>query len=125
MDPAAIGADPSRAARVGSILERTGAEMSAFDPATARSIIVHSTPIKTQIALLNRSRTILGDQEVRDILASFPKPFSEIRTGHHIPMIADTLENRELLTWLDSRKIISSWREAYFTNELRINLYRR
>lgn len=125
MDPAAIGADPSRAARVGSILERTGAEMSAFDPATARSIIVHSTPIKTQIALLNRSRTILGDQEVRDILASLPKPFSEIRTGHHIPMIADTPENRELLTWLDSRKIISSWREAYFTNELRINLRRR
>ena len=125
MDPAAIGADPSRAARVGPILDRTGADMSAFDPATASSIIVHSAPIGTQIALLNRSRIILGDQEVRDILQSFPKPFSEIRTGYHTPMIADTPENRELLTWLDSRKIISSWRDALFTKELRLNLYRR
>lgn len=124
MDPAAIGADPSRAARVGPILERAGTDMSTFDPATARSIVVHATPIETQITLLNRSRTSLSDQEVRDILASLPKPFSEIRTGYHVPTIADTPENRELLTWLDSRKIISSWREAYFTNELRINLYR-
>lgn len=125
MDPATIGAEPSRAALVGRILERTGADMSAFDSATARSIIVHSAPIRTQIALLNRAQTILGDQEVREILASLPKPFSEIRTGHHVPMIGDTPENRELVNWLDSRKIISSWREAYFTNELRINLYRR
>jgi hypothetical protein len=125
MDPAAIGADPSRAARVGPILEQSGADMSVFDSVTARSIIVHSAPIRTQIVLLNRSQTILEDQEVREVLVSLPKPFSEIRTGYHVPMIADTPENRELLTWLDSRKIISSWREAYFTNELRINLYRR
>lgn len=125
MDPAAIGANPSRAARIGPILARTGADMSAFDPATARSIILHSAPIRTQIVLLNRSQTILGDQEVREILTSLPKPFSEIRTGHHVPMIADAPENRELLTWLDSRKIISSWREAFFGNELRVNLYRR
>jgi len=125
MDPAAISAEQSRAGLVGPILERAGADMTVFDSTTARSIIVHSAPISTQIALLNRARTILEDQEVRDILASLPEPFSDIRTGHHVPMIADTPENRELLTWLDSRKLISSWREAYFTNELRVNLYRR
>lgn len=125
MDLTLLASLPSRAGAVGPILDRTGADMSVLDAGSARAIIVNSAPISVQISLFNKCRSILGDEDVREILALLPEPFSDIKTGYNTPRIKNTEENIELVKWLDSRDIISSWREAFFSDEIRINLYRR
>lgn len=125
MDLTLLASLPSRAGAVGPILDRTGADMSVLDTRSARAIIVNSAPISVQISLFNKCQSILGDGDVREILALLPEPFSDIKTGYNTPRIKKTEENIELVKWLDSRDIISSWREALFSDEIRINLYRR
>ncbi len=125
MDLTLLGGLPSRAGKVGAILERTGADVSALDTEAARAIILNSAPIRVQISLFNRCQKTLGDGDVREILAALPEPFSEIKTGYHSPRIDKTDINVELVKWLDERNIISSWGETLFGDAIRINLYRR
>lgn len=125
MDLTLLGGLPSRAGKVGAILERTGADVSVLDAEAARAVILNSAPIRVQISLFNKCRKILGDGDVRDILAALPEPFSEIKTGYHTPRIDKTDINIELVKWLDERNIISSWSETLFGDAIRINLYRR
>jgi hypothetical protein len=124
MDITSLVSLPSRAAIVGPILDRTMADMSTLEAETARAVIVNSSPIPIQISLFNKCQAILGDGDVREILAMLPKPFSDIRTGYNIPRIEKTEKNLELVKWLESRNIISSWSEAFWSDEIRINLYR-
>lgn len=125
MDLTLLASLPSRAGAIAPILDRTGIDMSVLDAGSARAVIVNSKPVSVQISLFNKCQPILGDGDVREILAMLPEPFSEIKTGYNTPRIEKTAENIELVKWLDSRNIISSWREAIFSNEIRINLYRR
>ena len=125
MDLTLLASLPSRAGAVGPILDRTGADVSVLDEVSARAIIVNSAPISVQISLFNKCKGILGDADVREILALLPEPFSDIKTGYSTPRIMKTEENIELVKWLDFRDIISSWRETFFSDEIRINLYRR
>jgi len=125
MDLASLGNQPTRAAIVGPILDRTGADLSALNAEAARAVIVNSRPISVQISLFNKCQSMLSDGNVRDILAMLPEPFSEIRTGYSKPRIKRTDKNIELVSWLDARNFISSWSETAFSNEIRINLYRR
>lgn len=125
MDLTTIVAHPERCALLGPIIANTEANEFNIDGAIARSLIEHSKPIKTKISLFNQCRSLLTDDEVRSVLASLPKPFSEITTGYGIPRLANNPENLELARWLDSRNIISSWSESsFFSNDLRINLKR-
>ncbi|MFC2254177.1 hypothetical protein ACETRX_31440 [Labrys portucalensis] len=125
MDLTSLGSLPSRAGKVGAILERTGADVSVLDAEAARSVILNSAPIRVQISLFNKCQKILGDGDVREILAALPEPYSEIKTGYHTPRIDKTDINVELVRWLDERNIISSWGETLFGDAIRINLYRR
>lgn len=125
MDLALLDSLPSRAGKVGAILERTGADVSALDSETARAVILSSAPIQVQISLFNRCQKVLSDGEVREILAALPGPFSEIKTGYQSPRIDKTSVNIELVKWLDERNIISSWGDTLFGDAIRINLYRR
>lgn len=125
MDLSSLGDLPARAAIVGPILDRTGANLGEFGVEVSRAVIVNSEPIEVQVSLFNKCQNILSDEDVRETLAMLPKPFSEIKTGFNIPRIKKTEENLELVSWLDSRDIISSWSETYFSDEIRINLYRR
>ena len=86
---------------------------------------MHSKPITMQISLLNKFNSILTDDEVRYVMADLPKPYSEIKTGYNSPRLDNSSENRELVTWLKSRKIISSWKEDnFFTDKIKVNLCR-
>ncbi|MNG25420.1 hypothetical protein D3C84_1102710 [compost metagenome] len=68
----------------------------------------------------------MTDDEVRLVFTKLPKPYSEIKIGYNIPVLKKTPENQDLVRWLDSRNIISSWSESrVFTDEIRVNLYRR
>ena len=116
---------PKRAALIGPILDRTDANISGLDANIVQSLIAHSTPIATKISLFNKYHSVLTDDDVRQVLANLPRPFSEIRKGYKTPRLRKAAENLELVKWLDSRNIISSWSEGILADDIKVNLYRR
>ncbi|ASA54844.1 DNA-binding protein [Vibrio gazogenes] len=126
MDLDALVNLPERAALVGPIINSTDAKISNLDGNIVQSLVIHSQPIGTQISLFNKYHDLMDDDdEVRHVLANLPEPFSEIKTGYNTPRLQNTSENQELVKWLNSRNIISSWSESYFKDEIKVNLYRR
>ncbi len=126
MDLASLAGLPSRAAKVGQILVRTGSDVGEFGADAAVTIIVSSRPINVQIALLNKFQQKLDNQQVITILASLPEPFSDIKPGWGTPRIESTDVNLAFVAWLKSRRFISSWsRGGLFDDDIRINLFRK
>lgn len=125
MDLTALAGLPERSALIGPIID--GADVSLFDlnADVVQALIEGSKSITTQISLLNKCHTLLTTEELRVVLAKLPRPYSEIKTGYSVPRLKNNLENLELVRWLDSRSIISSWSEgSLFSNDIRVNLYR-
>ncbi|MDX7762877.1 ATP-binding protein [Aeromonas caviae] len=117
---------PERSALIGKIINSTGANLSNINSGIAQSLVINSMPIATKISLFNKYHSLMTDGEVRFVLENLPRPYSEIKVGYITPVLKKTPENQALVIWLDSRKIISSWRESpVFTDEIRVNLYRR
>ena len=108
-------------------MDRTNPDLSKLNADVAKSLIAHSEPVSTRISILNKVHSVLTDDDIRQVLAGLPLPYSDIKTGYYTPRLDDNLENRTLLGWLDTRNIISSWRvdKGFFTEGLRVNLYRR
>lgn len=128
MDMSALSDRPEQAALIGPILNRTNAKISGLDAAKARSLILNSRPVGTQISLFNKLNSAMTVDEACQVLAALPKPFSEITKGYHTPRLPRSAENRELVQWLDSRGIISSWSEGggwFLGDDIRVNLKRR
>lgn len=126
MDLGALENLPERSALIGSIIVDADRNLSKIDGGSARLLIINSHPIATQITIFNKYHLLLSDEEVRHILGDLPRPFSEIKTGYATPRLKNNSENRDLVRWLDSRKIISSWGEDHlFNNDIKVNLYRR
>lgn len=126
MDLSSLLDNPERSELIGNIFNST--DIGSFDVSGSivQSVIKHSSPIATQVSLLNKFQSNLTEDEVRQILSSLPKPFSEIKTGYGIPRLSNSPENRDLVRWLEKRGIISSWREGgFFSNEIKVHLYRR
>jgi len=117
---------PERAAFLGSIMDRTNSGLATVNADVAKSLIEHSTPVSRRISILNKVIGSLSDGDIREVLARLPPPYCEIKTGYYT-RLDDTPENRTLLGWLDARNIISSWKvdKGFFSQYLRINLYRR
>lgn len=127
MDLGAVVNFPERAALFGPIMDRTNSDLSKLEPDVAKSLITHSAPVSTQISILNKVNDALTDDDVRQVLADLPLPYSDIKTGYYTPRLDNNPENTTLLGWLDKRNIISSWKvdKGFFTDGLRVNLYRR
>lgn len=128
MDVTALTERPERAAIIGPILNRTNAKIPGLDAAKARSLILNSRPIGTQISLFNKIQSSMTVDEACQVLAELPEPFSEITTGYHTPRLPNSNENRDLVQWLDTRGIISSWSEGggwFLGEDIRVNLKRR
>lgn len=125
MDLERLDEFPKRAALVGSTIFNTNANISEINGTIAQSLVRHSSPISTQISLLNRYQSLMTHREVREILTNLPKPYSTITLGYHVPKLKNSPENLELVKWLDSRNIISSWSDkSLFSDEIKVNLYR-
>lgn len=124
MDLAQLSGLATRARVVGTILERTGADLPGLSAGPARAIILATRPIEVQVRLFNHYQSLLSDDDVREILAELPRPFSEIKRGYGIPLLENTQTNAALAAWLVSRKVISSVGKGWF-GEIRINLFRR
>lgn len=118
---------PDRAALLGPIMDRVDAGLSSVNAEVAKSLIAHSAPVSTRISILNKVNAALTDDDVRQVLAGLPPPYSDMKTGYYKPRLDDTPANRTLLGLLDSRNIISSWKmdKGFFSQYLRVNLYRR
>ncbi|MGL6229935.1 hypothetical protein ACSZMQ_01655 [Aeromonas rivipollensis] len=117
---------PERSALIGQIINSTDANLSNINSGVAQSLVINSMHITTKISLFNKYHSLMTDGEVRFVLANLPKPYSEIKVGYNTPVLKKTPENQALVIWLDSRNIISSWRDnPIFTDEIRVNLYRR
>lgn len=126
MDLEALVDLPERSALIGPVIDSSDAVTSNLNGSIVQSLIMHSTPIATQISLFNKYHSLMTDDEVHHVLNNLPKPFSEIKTGYHVPRLQNTPENQDLVRWLDSRKIISSWSVSeFFTDTIKVNLYRR
>lgn len=128
MDLNALISLPERAGFVGSVVNAEDAKIPGIDADVARSLIVNSDPMSTQISLFNKYHSIMDDGEVRGLLGALPKPYCEIKTGHLSPRLDNTSENVELVEWLDSRNIISSWshQTGFFSDDyIKVNLYRK
>ncbi|UTW12371.1 YobI family P-loop NTPase [Marinobacterium rhizophilum] len=126
MDLGVLVGLPERSALIGPIINDTNANISNLDGSIAQSLVIHSKPIETQISLFNKFYSLMTDDEVRLVLANLPKPFSEIKIGYNTPRLTNTPENQDLVRWLDSRNIISSWSErGFLSDDIRVNLYRR
>lgn len=127
MDLSTLAELPQRSSLIGPILDRTSVNISGMDAAQARSIVTNSAPIETQVSLFNKLQTTMTKNEVCQTLATLAKPYSEISRGYHTPRLPPSDKNRELVEWLKSRGIISSWSEGgtwFSSNEIRVNLKR-
>ena len=125
MDLTSLAGLPERSALIGPIMNNTDAKIPNLDGSVAQSLILHSTPIATQISLFNKYHLLMNNDEVHHTLHNLPAPFSEIKTGFNRPRLPNTPENQDLVRWLDSRNIISSWSvSSFFTDTIKVNLYR-
>lgn len=124
MDLHSVIDTPERIALVGAIIANSDVNLPNIDGDIASALIRNSSPVATQILLFNKYHTHLSDYGVRDVLMNLPKPYSEITSGYHTPRLKDTPENQVLLSWLDSRKFISSWKISEVFKEIKVNLYR-
>jgi hypothetical protein len=125
MNLSALANLPERLALVGPILDEANASIPKLDSIAAQALIAHARPIATQISLFNKCHSIMTDDEVRHVLNSLPRPFSEIKTGYSRPRLQNSAQNLDLVRWLNSRGLISSWSEALLSGDIKVNLKRR
>ena len=126
MDLTLLASVPSRAAKVGPLMERAGTDFSEFGFEPSRAIVLSAKPTKVQISLFNKLQQKFDDQQIREILALLPDPFSDIKPGWSTPRVESTDVNLEFVAWLKSRRIISSWsRGGLFDDDIRINNFRK
>ncbi|MET3391663.1 hypothetical protein ABIC33_002302 [Variovorax sp. 1140] len=126
MDLEALATLPERASLIGPIIGDSDSSSPQISSSSAQSLIINSRPVPMQISLFNKYHVLMTDEEVRHILDSLPRPFSEIKTGYSTPRLKNSPENIDLVKWLDSRNIISSWaQDRFFAEDIRVNLYRR
>jgi hypothetical protein len=117
---------PERAGLIGSILNSENVNIPDIDAGVAYSLVVNSSPISTQISLFNKYHSLMTNDEIQSVLANLPKPYCEFRAGSFSRRLDSTSENLELVEWLDSRDIISSWSHqagVLSGDYIRVNLY--
>ncbi|WP_205618057.1 hypothetical protein [Thalassospira permensis] len=124
MDLTLIASLPSRASVIGKLFHRTNADISHLTAEAAQAVIINTKPVSAQVSLFNKCHKILSADQIRQTLKQMPEPFPEFKPGWRQPTIPKTESNVELVKWLDKRKIISSWKETYFGNDIRVYNFR-
>ncbi|CAL4868556.1 hypothetical protein MMA231_02838 [Asticcacaulis sp. MM231] len=124
MDIPSFAGLPARCAIVGPVLDRTDVNVPGLTAETAQALVIHSKPIAVQISLFNKLNHHLSDDQVRTTLQALPSPFRDIKPGWSRPQIEGTPKNLELVEWLKRRQLISSWKEATFSDDIVIHNFR-
>jgi hypothetical protein len=117
---------PERSALIGQIIINADIQNLDVNAGIVESLIENSEHIESKISLLNKFHTSLSDEDIREILANLPRPFSTIKTGYNKPNLKNNPENIELVKWLKSRKIILKWKESSsYSNQIDVSLFRK
>lgn len=124
MDWGAVASTPSRASTIGNVIHRTEEIFKDLNVEAVQAIIVNSKPVEVQISLFNKLGSILSDDQIWETIRNLPEPFSAIEPGWRKPRIPDTTQNQEFVTWLEERKIISSWKINTIWDEIQIHPFR-
>ncbi|MFC0118238.1 ATP-binding protein [Pseudoalteromonas xiamenensis] len=124
MDLSTIADEPERASLIAQVLAISDDTLSTLDSANVKTLIENASSTDVQITLFNKYHNFLDEDEVRQLLTELPRPYNEIKKGFLSPKLINSRENQELVTWLESRKIISSWK-IDMLNQIKVNLFRR
>ncbi|WP_420430541.1 ATP-binding protein [Kordiimonas sp.] len=124
MDLSLLPSLGSRASIIGNIIHGTGAKVGGLKEDAAQAVIIHSKPIATQISLFNRYQNTLSVAQVRSTIDKLPHPFFKMKPGGGMPKIPNTDENREFVSWLESRSIISSSKVVELDRKIRIHNFK-
>lgn len=124
LDSSSVVADAELAALAGPVLDRSDVDLTQFDFSYLNAIVHNTSPIDRQISLFNKCQQQMSEDQVRQVLAGLPSPYSTIAHYCVYPKLENTEQNRVLAEWLHSREIISSW-STTFLGDIRINTFRR
>jgi len=125
MDLTLLAGLPRRAAVIGELFHRTSTNISHLTAEAAQAVIINAKPVSVQVSLFNKCHELLSDEQVRGTLQRMPDPFPEFKPGWRQPTIPNTDVNVGLVEWLVARGIISSWKETYFGDDIRVYNFRR
>lgn len=124
LDSGSVATDAELAALVGPVLDRSDVDLTKFDFSYLNAVVQNTSSTERKISLFNKCQQQMTEDEVRQILAELPSPYSTIADYWVYPKIEDTEQNRILAEWLKTRGVISSW-STTFLGDLRINTFRR
>lgn len=125
MDLSQVPQTPERAAVVAPILSRTDVTLEGITFEVAKALILATNPLSTQITLFNELHGTMDILQVREVLSLLPPPYSSLTTGFRRPQLRNTAENRRLAEWLDNRDVISSFGQAFWSDDIVVYLYHR
>ncbi|MEQ9040832.1 MAG: ATP-binding protein [Silicimonas sp.] len=124
LNSSSVAADTELAALAGPILDRSDVDLTEFDFSYLNAIVQNTKPTERQISLFNRCHQKMSEDQIRQVLARLPSPYSTIADYWVYPKIKNTEQNRILADWLQNRGVISSW-STTFLGDIRINTFRR
>ena len=91
----------------------------------AKALILAAEQTLLRIELLNAMHQTMDLPQIREVLGLLPTPYNSIKVGYARPRLANTAENRTPVNWLDDRKVISSFGEAFWSDDIVVYLYHR
>lgn len=125
IDPDLVSKNPSLATAVAPVLDRSKIVAKDYESDFVRAVILNSYPESLQISLFNKLHDVLTMGEVRDVLRGLPVPYRDIATYGKSPRIDRDPINEQFASWLNERRIISSFAPALFGDGIRISTFRK
>ena len=125
MDLDALADIKERSVLIGQIVSANDAYSFNLNGEIVKSFMGNIQSCATRILILNRYHELLSETEVREVLSILPSPFSEIKFGNKRPKLSNNFANINLVKWLKSRKIISSWKLDGRNNDyIKVHLFK-
>lgn len=125
LNSASVAADAELAALVGPILDRSDVDLNEFDFSFLIAVVQHASSTDLGISLFNKCHEKMNEDQIRQVLSELPSPYSTIAEYCVYPKIKKTQQNLALADWLQKRAVISSWSKISFSDEIRINTFKR
>ncbi len=125
MQESFVVGEPSAAADIGTILDRSPMQKRDYSADFIKAVILNARPVKVQISLFNKLHPTLSISDVREVLLGLPGSFKDIAIFGRAPKIENSDVNRQLVTWLRERSIISSFGDTAFGDEIRVHTFKK
>lgn len=125
IDPSFVVSHPSVAASIAPVLNRLPIAPGDYNADFIRAVILNSREEESRISLFNKLEGELSPVEIRGILEASPPPYSDIAIPGKNPRIDRTDTNVQFASWLEARKLISTFSTSFTGDYIRINNFRK